>query len=239
MWLLKTMTKHFGKQNDHSAKVKLYFLLLILLIRFLVEKQIKKQGRGGAERVARGLSLNSWSEQHSMHLLCWTLTDDLEMSMNPTMDRRQIERIKWRWENDRSMENRKYDKQNSGPITFFFSLVAFVLLAKHLISRVFRLFQRLLFCDRKQRPKLNDFTSSTPSTHNICSGPATEAMRARTMLSLLNHLICSALSRSVLSDTVAVHQSRHTHTFTRYHTDSDRQKYSPFKCALCCKDLIQ
>lgn len=57
-----------------------------------------------------------------------------------------------------------------------------------------------------------------PSTDNICSGPPTEVMRARTMLWLLNHLICSALSRSVLSDTVAIHQSRHTHTFTRYQT---------------------
>ena len=57
-----------------------------------------------------------------------------------------------------------------------------------------------------------------PSTDNICSGPPTEVMRARTMLWLLNHLICSALSRSVLGDTVAIHQSRHTHTFTRYQT---------------------
>lgn len=121
------------------------------------------------------------------------------------------------------MENRKYDKQNSRQMTFFF-LQHFVLLAKHLISRVFRLFQLLLFCDRKQRPQLNDFTSSSTPTHNICSGQATEVMRARTMLWPLNHLICSALSRSVLSDTVAVHQSRHTHTFTRYHTHSDRPK---------------
>lgn len=74
------------------------------------------------------------------------------------------------------------------------------------------------------------------STDNICSGPPTEVMRARTMLWLLNHLICSALSRSVLSDTVAIHQSRHTHTCT--HTRSERQKYSPSECATHCKAFI-
>lgn len=59
-------------------------------------------------------------------------------------------------------------------------------------------------------------------TDNICSGPPTEVMRARTMLWLLNHLICSALSRSVLSDTVAIHQSRHTHTCTHTHAVKDK-----------------
>lgn len=152
-------------------------------------------------------------------------------------ERNREDKVKMReWQKHGEQEIWQTKLQADNP---FFFLVAFVLSAKHLISRVFRLFQLLLFCDRKQRPQLSDFTSSSPSTHNICSGPATEVMRARTMLSLLNHLICSALSRSVLSDTVAVHQSRHTHTFTRYHTRGDRQKYSPFKCAPHCKDLIQ
>lgn len=142
--------------------------------------------------------------------------------MNPHEQERKQQELSENKRQARSMENRKYD--------YIIKLKAPCYFSKTLISTVFQLYLLRWFQDRKQRPGLNDFTPSSISTHNICSGQATKVMRARTMIWLMNHLICSALSRSVHSDTVAINQSRHTYTFTHYpthkHTHTQRQTYS-------------